>query len=139
MRLVRKDNTSGRFEEMGRVMNVLRSGSDTEATSILARLRLGERLEDVAGGLMPTTSFSHSRYAYYLQSFVRKVVTVGPVCVHRAPRGPPRVVCTQNQSQLSANIYLQVCATRPHLDNLQVGQVLLHFLPRSTTHLLERI
>jgi hypothetical protein len=63
MRLVKKDNTSNRFEEMERVMNVLRSGSDTEATNILARLRLGERLEDVAGSLMPSTSFSHSRYA----------------------------------------------------------------------------
>lgn len=58
---------SGRVEELERVMNVLRSGSDIEASTLLARLRLGERMDDIAKSLPPTTSSmlvsNPSRYA----------------------------------------------------------------------------
>ena len=56
MKLLKRDSMSSRVEEMERVMNVLRSGSDIQASTLLARLRLGERMEDVAKSLPPTTS-----------------------------------------------------------------------------------
>ncbi|KAF2624546.1 hypothetical protein BU25DRAFT_398798 [Macroventuria anomochaeta] len=56
MKLLKRDNMSSRVEEMERVMNVLRSGSDIQASTLLARLRLGERMKDVAKNLPPTIS-----------------------------------------------------------------------------------
>ncbi|KAH7069644.1 hypothetical protein BKA63DRAFT_579756 [Paraphoma chrysanthemicola] len=53
MKLLRRDSMSSKVEEMERVLKALRSGSDEQASIILARLRLGERLEEVAKGLPP--------------------------------------------------------------------------------------
>jgi CHASE3 domain sensor protein len=55
MKLLRRDSISSKVEEMERVLKALRSGSDEQASNILARLRLGERLEEVANGLPPAT------------------------------------------------------------------------------------
>ncbi|KAJ4983975.1 bZIP transcription factor [Stagonosporopsis vannaccii] len=54
MKLLKRESMSSRVEELERVMNVLRSGSDIEASTLLARLRLGERVDDVARSLPPT-------------------------------------------------------------------------------------
>jgi hypothetical protein len=51
MKLLKRDSMSSRVGEMERVMNVLRSGSDIQASTLLARLRLGERMEDVVRSL----------------------------------------------------------------------------------------
>lgn len=56
MKLLKRDSMSSRFEEMERVINVLRSGSDIQASTLLARLRLGERMDDVAKSLPATAS-----------------------------------------------------------------------------------
>lgn len=56
MKLLKRDSASGRVEELERVMNALRSGSDIEASTLLARLRLGERVDDIAKTLAPITS-----------------------------------------------------------------------------------
>ncbi|KAF2027123.1 hypothetical protein EK21DRAFT_72682 [Setomelanomma holmii] len=58
MKLLRRDSMSSKVEEMERVLKALRSGSDEQASNILARLRLGERLEEVAKGLPSATSTS---------------------------------------------------------------------------------
>lgn len=54
MKLLKRESMSSRVEELERIMNVLRSGSDIEASTLLARLRLGERVDDVARSLPPT-------------------------------------------------------------------------------------
>jgi hypothetical protein len=56
MKLLKREGMSTRVEELERVMNVLRSGSDIEASTLLARLRLGERIDRIARSLPPTTS-----------------------------------------------------------------------------------
>lgn len=56
MKLLKRESMSSRVEELERVMNVLRSGSDIEASTLLARLRLGERMDMIAKSLPPTTS-----------------------------------------------------------------------------------
>lgn len=56
MKLLKRESMSSRVDELERVISVLRSGSDIEASTLLARLRLGERVDDVARSL-PTTSF----------------------------------------------------------------------------------
>lgn len=56
MKLLKRDGISSRVEELDRVIYALRSGSDFHASTILARLRLGERVEDVAKSL---TTSSH--------------------------------------------------------------------------------
>ncbi|UPX20557.1 uncharacterized protein EKO05_0010785 [Ascochyta rabiei] len=48
---------SSKVEQMERVINALRSGSDLQASTLLARLRLGERVDDVANSL-PTSASS---------------------------------------------------------------------------------
>lgn len=67
MKLLKREGMSSRVEELERIMNVLRSGSDIEASTLLARLRLGERVDDVARSLPPTTFMipvsNPSRYA----------------------------------------------------------------------------
>ncbi|KAF2998524.1 hypothetical protein E8E13_004587 [Curvularia kusanoi] len=60
MKLLKRDSASGRVEELERVMNALRSGSDIEASTLLARLRLGERVDDIAKTLAPTSSILES-------------------------------------------------------------------------------
>lgn len=60
MKLLKRDSMSSRVEEMERIMHALRSESDAQATSILARLRLGERVEDIARSLPPTATSSNS-------------------------------------------------------------------------------
>lgn len=54
MKLLKRESMSSRVGELERVMNALRSGSDIEASTLLARLRLGERVDDVARSLPPT-------------------------------------------------------------------------------------
>lgn len=56
MKLLKRDSMSGRVEELERIVNSLRSSSDLQASTILARLRLGERVEEVAKSLPPVTS-----------------------------------------------------------------------------------
>lgn len=56
MKLLKRESTSGRVEELERVMSALRSGSDIEASTLLARLRLGERVDEIAKSLAPATS-----------------------------------------------------------------------------------
>ncbi|KAI8931522.1 hypothetical protein NX059_011181 [Plenodomus lindquistii] len=58
MKLLKRDSMSGRVEELERIVNFLRSGSDLQASTVLARLRLGERVEEVARSLpvAPPTS-----------------------------------------------------------------------------------
>jgi uncharacterized membrane-anchored protein len=56
MKLLKRDGLSSKAEEMERVINALRSGSDIQASTLLARLRLGERVEDVAKYVPATTS-----------------------------------------------------------------------------------
>jgi len=51
MKLLKRDNMSGRVEELERIVNFLRSSSDLQASTVLARLRLGERVEEVAKSL----------------------------------------------------------------------------------------
>jgi hypothetical protein len=66
MKLLKKETMSGRAEEMDRDTKALRTGSDDQASAILARLRIGDRLDEVARGLPPSFSpvVSHpSRYA----------------------------------------------------------------------------
>lgn len=72
---------SSRFAEMERVINALRSGSDVQASFLLARLRLGERVDDVAKTL-PATAASMlvskpPRYAKadFLSSCVSQLMT----------------------------------------------------------------
>ena len=59
MKLLKRDGASGRLEELERVMNVLRSGSDIEASTLLARLRLGERMDNIARSLPPIAPTMH--------------------------------------------------------------------------------
>jgi hypothetical protein len=59
MKLLKRDSMSSRVDEMERVIHFLRSGSDIEASTILARLRLGQRIEDIAKGF-PTVSLPPS-------------------------------------------------------------------------------
>ncbi|KAJ8115371.1 hypothetical protein OPT61_g2966 [Boeremia exigua] len=56
MKLLKRESMSNRVEELERVMNVLRSGSDIEASTLLARLRLGERVDHIARTLPSTAS-----------------------------------------------------------------------------------
>ena len=53
MKLLKRESTSGRIEELERVMSALRTGSDIEASTLLARLRLGERVDEIAKSLAP--------------------------------------------------------------------------------------
>jgi hypothetical protein len=75
------ESMSSRTEDMERILNALRSGTDTQSTNVLARLRLGEQVEEVAKTLPPV---AHSvgmgappRYDYsrYDPTF-RVVITV---------------------------------------------------------------
>ena len=72
MKLIKRDGLSSRLEELDRIINALRSGSDEEASNILARLRLGEKVEDVASSLqavVPSDRASRtSRYAPFSYS-----------------------------------------------------------------------
>ena len=67
MKLLKRDSMSGRVEELERIVNYLRSSSDLQASTALARLRLGERVEEVAKSLPTTASsstlFTPPRYA----------------------------------------------------------------------------
>jgi hypothetical protein len=56
MKLLKRESTSGRVEELERVMSALRTGSDIEASMLLARLRLGERVDEIAKSLAPAMS-----------------------------------------------------------------------------------
>ncbi|CBX99014.1 hypothetical protein LEMA_P082530.1 [Plenodomus lingam JN3] len=58
MKLLKRDSMTGRMEELERIVNFLRSGSDLQASTVLARLRLGERVEEVAKSLPAASSTS---------------------------------------------------------------------------------
>ncbi|KAH9876439.1 hypothetical protein J1614_003570 [Plenodomus biglobosus] len=58
MKLLKRDSMSGKVDELERIVNFLRSGSDLQASTVLARLRLGERVEEVAKSLPATSSTS---------------------------------------------------------------------------------
>lgn len=51
MKLLKRDSLSIRVDELERVVNFLRSSSDLQASTVLARLRLGERVDEVARSL----------------------------------------------------------------------------------------
>jgi hypothetical protein len=67
MKLLKRESMSGRAEEMQRVITALRTGSDDQASAILARLRIGDRLNDVLKELPSSVSSpvvsNPSRYA----------------------------------------------------------------------------
>ncbi|XP_014554700.1 hypothetical protein COCVIDRAFT_104348 [Bipolaris victoriae FI3] len=51
MKIMKRDSMTGELEDLKRIINFLRSGTDDQATAILARLRLGDTPEDVAKSL----------------------------------------------------------------------------------------
>jgi hypothetical protein len=63
------DSTIGELEDLKRIVTALRSRTDDQAASILARLRLGELPGDVAKALpttaSPTASSQTPRYASF--------------------------------------------------------------------------
>ncbi|KAF1912013.1 hypothetical protein BDU57DRAFT_542619 [Ampelomyces quisqualis] len=58
MKLLKRESMSGKAEEMERVIRALRTSSDDHASVILARLRIGDRLEDIVKDLPPLSAFS---------------------------------------------------------------------------------
>jgi hypothetical protein len=58
MKLLKRESVSGKAEEMERVIRALRTSSDDHASVILARLRIGDRLEDIARDLPPLSTNS---------------------------------------------------------------------------------
>ncbi|KAL6710145.1 hypothetical protein ACN47E_009936 [Coniothyrium glycines] len=60
MKLLKKDTLARKVEGLERIIDFLRSRSDNEATTVLARLRLGDRVEDVAASLPPISSAAAS-------------------------------------------------------------------------------
>jgi hypothetical protein len=58
MKLLKRESMSGRAEEMERVIRALRTGSDDQASAILARLRIGDSLTDVLNELPSSASSS---------------------------------------------------------------------------------
>jgi hypothetical protein len=58
MRLLKMDTMGSRADDMERIMSVLRSGTDTQSTNILARLRLGEKVDEVAKNLPAVATFA---------------------------------------------------------------------------------
>lgn len=65
---------TGELEDLKRIVNFLRSGTDDQAAAILARLRLGDTPEDVAKSLSlvpsPAASTQPPRYASLHYSFL---------------------------------------------------------------------
>lgn len=51
MKIMKRDSMTGELEDLKRIVNFLRSGTDDQAAAILARLRLGDTPEDVAKSL----------------------------------------------------------------------------------------
>jgi hypothetical protein len=68
MKLLKRESMSPRAEEMARVIKALRTGSDDQATAVLARLRIGDRLDDIVKALPPpsisTVVSKPPRYAW---------------------------------------------------------------------------
>ncbi|KAF2123537.1 hypothetical protein P153DRAFT_380035 [Dothidotthia symphoricarpi CBS 119687] len=62
MKILKRDGMSGRAEDMERIVNALRSGTDMQASTLLARLRLGERVENIATSL-PATSLNATLFS----------------------------------------------------------------------------
>lgn len=71
MKLLRKDTLTRKVEGLERIIDFLRSRTDNEATTVLARLRLGDRVEDVAMSLaqVPSPAASSFRPPMYVLSF----------------------------------------------------------------------
>lgn len=67
MKIMKRDSMTGELEDLKRIVNFLRSGTDDQAAAILARLRLGDTPEDVAKSLSlvpsPAASTQPPRYA----------------------------------------------------------------------------
>ncbi|KAH8711893.1 hypothetical protein GQ44DRAFT_730955 [Phaeosphaeriaceae sp. PMI808] len=55
MKLLRRESVINRAEELEHVIRALRTGSDEQASAILARLRIGDQVHEVAKELSPTT------------------------------------------------------------------------------------
>jgi hypothetical protein len=68
MKLLKRETMSGRAEEVDRIIKVLRTGSDDEASALLARLRIGDRLDEIVRGLPPLSSTMVSRPPRYAWS-----------------------------------------------------------------------
>jgi hypothetical protein len=70
MKYLRRENMAGRVDDMERVIQALRTGSDHEASTILARLRLGDSVDDMAKYLPASVSSSGgSGFPRYDSSF----------------------------------------------------------------------
>ncbi|KAF2825204.1 hypothetical protein CC86DRAFT_40346 [Ophiobolus disseminans] len=57
MKMLKRDDMSSRAEETERVLRALRTSSDVQAANLLARLRIGERVEDLAKDLPSTLAY----------------------------------------------------------------------------------
>ncbi|KAH4855471.1 hypothetical protein HBH75_086550 [Parastagonospora nodorum] len=78
MRLLKRETLSGRAEEMERVIQALRTSSDDQASAILARLRIGNRLDEVVKTLPPVVSNPPSLSAQDLAGASISYATVDP-------------------------------------------------------------
>jgi hypothetical protein len=65
MKLLKRETMSGRVEEIERLIRALRTGSDDEASALLARLRIGDRLDDIVRELPSLSSTIVSRPPRY--------------------------------------------------------------------------
>ena len=74
MKIMKRDSITGELDDLKRIITSLRSGTDDQAATILARLRLGETPEDVAKSLSlassPGTAAQPPRYASLHYSFL---------------------------------------------------------------------
>jgi hypothetical protein len=69
MKIMKRDSMAPELDDLRRIVTSLRSGTDNQAATVLARLRLGESPEDVARSLpataaSPTISFQPPGYAF---------------------------------------------------------------------------
>lgn len=65
MKLLKRETMSSRAEELERVIKTLRTGSDDEASALLARLRIGDRVHEIVRDLPPLSSSKASRPPRY--------------------------------------------------------------------------
>jgi hypothetical protein len=71
MKLLKRETLTGRAEEMERVIQALRTSSDDQASAILARLRIGNRLDEIVKTLSPGVS-NPPRYASHCPTAIRR-------------------------------------------------------------------
>jgi hypothetical protein len=68
MKIMKRESMAPELDDLRRIVTSLRLGTDNQAATVLARLRLGETPENVAKSLpataaSPTISFQPPRYA----------------------------------------------------------------------------